>query len=70
MDVPLNIAIQRDPKGLYQKALNGELKDFTGVDAPYEAPENPEIHLFADQHDIESLTELRLSAKILSIKLW
>ena len=39
------IACERDPKGLYAKAKAGKLKNFTGVDAPYEAPEHPEIHL-------------------------
>jgi bifunctional enzyme CysN/CysC len=43
MDTPLEIAEQRDPKGLYKKARRGELKNFTGVDAPYEKPEAPEM---------------------------
>ena len=43
VDVPLEIAEQRDPKGLYKKARRGELKNFTGIDSPYEAPENPEL---------------------------
>lgn len=43
VDVPLDIAEQRDPKGLYRKARRGELKNFTGIDSPYEAPENPEL---------------------------
>lgn len=47
----------RDPKGLYQKARNGEIKDFTGIDAPYEEPINPEIILDTNQLDItESVT--------------
>jgi len=41
----INICIQRDPKGLYAKAIAGEIKDFTGVSAPYYAPENPEVLL-------------------------
>ncbi|MEA3367384.1 MAG: adenylyl-sulfate kinase, partial [Planctomycetota bacterium] len=45
MDTPLDTCIDRDPKGLYQKALAGEIKQFTGIDDPYEAPENPEIRL-------------------------
>src|ERR1043165_4691240 len=40
---------ERDPKGLYKKALSGEIKNFTGVSDPYEAPENPEIELRTDQ---------------------
>jgi len=45
VDTPLNVAEGRDPKGLYKKARRGELKNFTGVDSPYEAPENPEIRV-------------------------
>jgi bifunctional enzyme CysN/CysC len=43
VDVPLDVAERRDPKGLYKKARRGELKNFTGIDSPYEAPESPEI---------------------------
>lgn len=43
VDTPLDVAEQRDPKGLYKKARNGGLKNFTGVDSPYERPENPEL---------------------------
>ena len=43
MDTPLEVAEQRDPKGLYKKARRGELKNFTGIDAPYEAPEAAEL---------------------------
>jgi adenylylsulfate kinase len=45
VDTPLEICEQRDPKGLYAKARAGELKGFTGIDAPYEPPSNPEVHL-------------------------
>ena len=45
VDTPLAQAEARDVKGLYKKARRGELKNFTGIDSPYEAPENPEIHL-------------------------
>ena len=43
----------RDPKGLYKKARDGEIKDFTGISAPYEAPENPELTIDTSAHDIE-----------------
>jgi len=43
VDAPLAVCEERDPKGLYQKARAGELKGFTGVDAPYEPPEDPEF---------------------------
>jgi bifunctional enzyme CysN/CysC len=45
VDTPLEVAEQRDPKGLYKKARRGELKNFTGIDSPYEPPEHPEIHV-------------------------
>jgi len=40
---PLAVCDERDPKGLYEKARSGQLKGFTGIDAPYEPPEDPEI---------------------------
>jgi adenylyl-sulfate kinase len=49
VDAPLAVCEQRDPKGLYQKARAGELKGFTGIDAPYEPPEDPEIVVRTDQ---------------------
>jgi bifunctional enzyme CysN/CysC len=45
IDTPLNVAEQRDPKGLYKKARAGEIANFTGISSPYEAPENPEIRV-------------------------
>ncbi|PST17624.1 adenylyl-sulfate kinase [Rhizobium sp. JAB6] len=45
VDAPLEECIQRDPKGLYKRALSGELHHFTGIDSPYEPPECPELHL-------------------------
>ncbi len=48
---------QRDPKGLYKKARAGEIADFTGISAPYEAPENAEIVLHTDQEDVAASAE-------------
>jgi bifunctional enzyme CysN/CysC len=45
IDTPLDVAEARDVKGLYKKARSGALKNFTGIDSPYEAPENPEIRI-------------------------
>ncbi len=45
IDTPLDVAEGRDPKGLYKKARRGDLKNFTGIDSPYEAPENPELRI-------------------------
>ena len=57
IDTPLNIAEQRDVKGLYAKARAGELKNFTGIDSPYETPENPEIIIDTTQMDIETAAD-------------
>ena len=43
VDTPIEVCMQRDPKGLYEKARAGTIRNFTGVDSPYEAPENPEL---------------------------
>lgn len=53
VDVPLEVAEQRDPKGLYKKAREGIIKEFTGISAPYEAPVSPELHLRTDQQSVE-----------------
>lgn len=45
VDVPVEVAEQRDPKGLYKKAREGVIKEFTGISAPYEAPLKPEVHI-------------------------
>jgi adenylyl-sulfate kinase len=52
INAPVEICEQRDPKGLYARARAGEIKDFTGVSAPYEPPEKPEIELHTDQTTI------------------
>ena len=54
---PLEICIERDPKGLYKKALNGEIENFTGVSHPYEEPENPEILLETDKETVDECVE-------------
>ncbi|CAN8099515.1 unnamed protein product [Discula destructiva] len=53
VDIPISVAEQRDPKGLYKKARAGEIKDFTGISAPYEAPENPEIVIKTHENSVE-----------------
>jgi bifunctional enzyme CysN/CysC len=64
VDTPLEVAEQRDPKGLYRKARRGELKNFTGIDAPYEVPHEPELRLETTRLSLEEavdqvLTRLR-----------
>ncbi|NNC54547.1 MAG: adenylyl-sulfate kinase, partial [Pseudomonadales bacterium] len=62
VDVPLEVAESRDPKGLYKKARAGEIKNFTGIDDPYEAPSNPEIVLnsaeLSLQEEVDTLVKL------------
>merc|ERR1712137_1389015 len=53
VDAPLATWESRDPKGLYKKAREGKIKGFTGIDAPYEKPENPEVHV---RTDLKSVT--------------
>jgi bifunctional enzyme CysN/CysC len=57
VDTPLAEAEKRDPKGLYGKARRGELKNFTGIDSPYEAPESPELHLRTALYSPEEAAE-------------
>ena len=54
LDCPLEICEQRDVKGMYKKAREGKIKEFTGITSPYEPPENPEIHLRTYEQDLEA----------------
>lgn len=56
--VPLDIAEERDPKGLYKKARAGEIKEFTGISAPYEEPENPEIVIDTSQLSLDESADV------------
>jgi len=58
----LDTCEQRDPKGLYKKARAGEIKQFTGIDAPYEEPKNPEIILDTDKYNIEECADQVIAA--------
>lgn len=62
VDTPLTECEKRDPKGLYKKARAGEIKQFTGIDSEYQAPESPEIHLPAGDASIAELVELCLES--------
>ncbi|KAA6187676.1 adenylyl-sulfate kinase [Thiohalocapsa marina] len=57
VDTPLEICERRDPKGLYKKARAGEIKNFTGIDDPYEAPVSPELTLLAGERSPEMLAQ-------------
>jgi adenylylsulfate kinase len=56
--VPLEIAEERDPKGLYKKARTGEIKEFTGISAPYEEPLSPEIVIDTSEYDLEESSRI------------
>ena len=60
INCPLAICEERDVKGLYAKARRGEIKDFTGIDSPFEAPLNSDIELFTNQNSIEECVEIIL----------
>ncbi len=60
INCPLAICEQRDVKGLYAKARKGEIKDFTGIDSPFEAPLNSDIELFTNQNSIEECVKIIL----------
>ncbi len=57
IDTPIEICEQRDPKGLYKKVRAGEIKGFTGIDDPYEAPLKPELRLEGGKKDADTLAE-------------
>ena len=57
VDTPLAVAEARDPKGLYARARAGEIKNFTGIDSPYEAPTAPDLHLQTAAAEPEALAE-------------
>ncbi len=61
VDCSLEAAEARDPKGLYKKARAGEIKNFTGIDDPYEPPLSPEIHLHSDRQSLQEEVEEILS---------
>ena len=67
VDTPLSVAEERDVKGLYAKARSGKLKNFTGIDSPYEVPSKPELHIDTTTMSVEEATETIVS-KILSKK--
>ena len=57
IDCDIEVCKQRDPKGLYKKALEGQINGFTGIDSPYEAPQSPDIRLKSDTFSVEDLVE-------------
>ena len=57
VDAPLSVCEERDPKGLYKKARAGEIRNFTGIDSAYEAPDQPEIHLLNAGKPVATLVD-------------
>ncbi|MBR9861696.1 adenylyl-sulfate kinase [bacterium] len=68
VDCPLEICEQRDVKGLYARARKGEIPNFTGIDSPYEKPENAEITVHSDQDSIETCSNKILTELLNKIK--
>jgi bifunctional enzyme CysN/CysC len=62
VDAPLDVVEARDPKGLYKKARRGELKNFTGIDSVYEAPESPDVHLKTSEMSAEEAADAVIEA--------
>ena len=62
VDVPLAVAEERDPKGLYAKARAGDLANFTGIDSPYEAPDNPDLVIDTSSLTVEQAADAVLAA--------
>jgi adenylylsulfate kinase len=68
VDAPIEVCEQRDVKGLYKKARAGEVRNFTGIDSPYEAPEKPDIHIPTHQLPIEQSIEKLLNTLLPKVK--
>lgn len=62
IDTPIEECERRDVKGLYAKARKGLIKDFTGVNAPYEAPENPDVRIDTTQHSVAEAAQIVINA--------
>jgi len=69
VDTPLEVCEQRDPKGLYKKARAGEIKNFTGLDAPFEAPANATLEIRTDEMTIEQSVQAVVELLLPLIKL-
>jgi adenylyl-sulfate kinase len=61
MDAPIETCESRDPKGLYQKARSGQIKDFTGIDSPYELPAHPELRLDTSRMSVGDCVEVLIA---------
>jgi adenylylsulfate kinase-like enzyme len=72
VDAPLAICKRRDPKGLYVRALRGEIKNFTGIDDPYDPPLAPDIHLHTDvetpEESVKRIMEYLLLERLIMVR--
>jgi adenylylsulfate kinase-like enzyme len=69
VECPLDTLAERDVKGLYKKALAGEIKNFTGVDDPYEPPLAPEVTCYTDERETPQESAARILAKLRALEL-
>jgi len=69
VDAPLDVCEERDIKGLYKKARNGEISNFTGISSPFEAPGDPDIHVRTDLLPVEKSVEVIIGKVLPRIKL-
>ncbi len=69
VDAPLEVCEQRDIKGLYKKARNGEISNFTGISSPFEIPGNPDIHVRTDLQTVEQSVQEIINEVLPRIKL-
>ena len=67
IDVPLSIAEKRDPKGLYKKAREGKIKNFTGIDSIYEMPSQPDYHFDTDKESVKKIVNTLLTREFSDI---
>ena len=68
VNCPFEVCAERDVKGLYKKALNGEIKNFTGLDAPFDHPKNPSLELKTDQQSLEECQTILCDAVLARVK--
>ena len=70
VDTPIEVAEERDPKGLYRKARRGELANFTGVDSPYETPTSPDVQIdtteLTPEHAADRIVEVLRERGVIS----
>ena len=64
VDASVEECARRDPKGLYARAMRGEIRNFTGIDSPYERPERPDVHLDTEKHSPEECVELVMGSLV------